>query len=355
MAQTWDAKHFSLVGDPLPVVEQVSVDANSALGRFTASANGTLVYRSGADPNLVPTWFDRDGKNLGTVGEPGHYYVLVLSQDGTKAGVGLTDASGKQDLWVLDLMRGTRTRLTSDPGRPTNPLFSADGARVVFESTRTTNMGFYRKASSGAGEEEVLIPSGGSTVLTDWSKDGRYLAYARSGPGTLNDLWIIPMEGDHKPFPFLRTPFNELGARFSPDGRWIAYYSNESGKSAIYVKRFIAEPNGGASTAAGKWIISRNGGVGMIHWRRDGKELYYLGADSKVMAVDVSATGNDFEAGVPRALFSVPEIFVRRSPVPGNLADVTPDGKRFLFALPVEQNHPAEFQVMLNWEAGLKR
>jgi hypothetical protein len=162
------------------------------------------------------------------------------------------------------------------------------------------------------------------------------------------------MDGDRKPFPFLRTEFSEFAARLSPDGRWIAYVSGESGRAEIYVKKFIAEPDGGASAAAGKWIISRNGGVGMVHWRRDGKELYYLSADARVMAVDVTTTP-DFHAGPPKALFSVPEAFLRRSSTPGNLADVAPDGKRFLFALPVEQNQPDDIKIVLNWESGLKK
>jgi hypothetical protein len=199
------------------------------------------------------------------------------------------------------------------------------------------------------------MSSGGSTSLTEWTRDGRFLLFAKSSPQNQNDLWVVPMEGDHKPFPFLRTPFNELGARVSPDARWIAYFSNETGKNEIYVKRFIAEPDGGASAAAGKWIVSHGGGIGMIHWRKDGKELYYLAPDSKLMAVDVGTTGSDFHSGIPKALFSIPEAFARRSSTPGNLADIQPDGKRFLFALPLEQNQAAEFNVVLNWDEGLKK
>lgn len=130
--------------------------------------------------------------------------------------------------------------------------------------------------------------------------------------------------------------------------------SNESGTREVYVKKFFPEPDGGASAVAGKWIVSRGGSAGMIHWRKDGKELYYLSADSKVMAVDVTTT-SDFHSGTPKPLFALSQAFLRRSNTPGNLADIASDGKRFLFALPVEQNQPDDIKLVLNWEAGLKK
>jgi eukaryotic-like serine/threonine-protein kinase len=352
MAQTWDVKNSSLLGDPVPVAEQVSTYRN-VFGRFSVSGNGTLVYRTGVGNSSQLTWMDREGKALGTVGEPDRYFVVVLNRDGTKAGLGRVDASGKNDLWALDLPQGTSTRLTSDPGRVQNIAFSPDGSRFAFASTRGPDIGFYQKASSGAGDAEVLLSSGASASLTEWTRDGRFLMFAKATPETGFDLWMLPLQGDHKPFPFLRTQFNEVGARVSPDGRWIAYLSDETGKNEIYVKRFVAEPDGGASAAAGKWLISRSGGNGMIHWRNDGKELYYLAPGGKMMAVEVSVTSSGFHTGDPKALFSIPEAFVRSSPTPGNLGDITPDGKRFLFALPVQQTD--EFTVILNWETVLKK
>ena len=193
-----------------------------------------------------------------------------------------------------------------------------------------------------------------SLNLTDWSRDGRFLIFFANSPKSGDDIWVMPVDGDHKPFPFLRTQYGEFGARLSPDGRWIAYLSNESGTREVYVKKFFPEPDGGASAAAGKWIVSRGGSAGMIHWRKDGKELYYLSADSKVMAVDVT-TMPDFHSGTPKPLFTLSQAFLRRSGTPGNLADIASDGKRFLFALPVEQNQPDDIKLVLNWEAGLKK
>jgi len=317
MTQTWDVNHSALLGEAVPVVEQVSSFSSSVLGDFSASANGTLVYRTGEAPNLQPTWFGADGKVLGPVGEPGRYLVLALSPDGTKAALEREEPAGNANLWVLDLSQGTSTRLTAGQSRDGQPVFSPDGSQVVFLSARGDASGLYRKASSGVGTEDLLLKSPVAMSLTDWSRDGRFVIYHVPTAQTAQDfkIWVVPMDGDHKPFPFLRTQFREFGARLSPDGHGIAYTSNESGKNEIYVRRFIPEPDGEATAAAGNWIVSRGGGSGMVHWRRDGKELYYLSPDAKVMTVEVSTTP-DFHASAPKPLFAVPEALLRLSATP---------------------------------------
>lgn len=298
------------------------------------------------------TLFDRQGKMLGTAGEPGNFGNVVLSQDGTKAAVSRT-LNGNRDIWVVDLMQGTTTRLTSDPGSETTAAFSPDGSRVAFVSDRGGVTGIYVKASSGTGNEELLFNSGPVQAVDEWTRDGRFLIYQGISPKTGQDLWVLPMVGEHKPFPFLQSPFNEIAGHVSPDGRWIAYVSDESGRLEIYVQGFTPAPNAGASVAAGKWLISR-GGSGLIHWRRDGKELTYLAGDGRVMTVDISTAGG-FHAGAPQPLFQAPASFTRLSNTPGILANVAPDNDRFVFAVPVAQDTPQGFTAVLNWQAGLKK
>ena len=165
------------------------------------------------------------------------------------------------------------------------------------------------------------------------------------------ELGVLPLEGERKPIPFLRSSFNPLGARLSPDGRWIAFRSHESGRDEIYVESFTPAADAGTSATTGKWLVSRDGGAGMIHWRQDGKELFYLGLDGGVMAVPIMP-GPEFHAGTPQRLFTVPTAFLR-SGTPGNLGDVSPDGQRFLLALPKGGDHQ-EFTVVTNWQAALR-
>ena len=347
--QAFDNRRRELLGEPVTLVENIGFSYGGVLGRFSASRSGLLVYQAGLNPDSQLSWYDRNGRPLGTVGDPGRYGVLTLSRDGTKAGVDRTDPrDGNRDVWVIDLVAGTSSRLTFDPAEDGSPVFSPDASRVAFLSYRGGVFGLYAKAANGSGADETLLKPG-PRALFDWSPDGRFLIY---GLGSPSNIWVLPVTGDRKPFPFFKTQFTETPARLSPDGRFIGYRSDESGRNEIYVKAFTPAPDAGASAA--KWVISRNGGIGMVHWRKDGKELYYLGTDGNVMAVEVSTTPT-FHAGNPRALFEVPQAFLRVSATPGNLAAVAPDGQRFLFAMPVQQNDREEFSAILNWPEKLKR
>jgi eukaryotic-like serine/threonine-protein kinase len=349
LAQAFDNRRGELSGSPVAVAEHVGEAGGGAWGRFSASLNGVLVYQTEDIPNVQLTWYDRNGRILGTVGEPARYERLVLSHDGTKAALGRIDPqTGNRDIWLVDLAQGTSTRFTFDP-YSTSPIFSPDGGRVAFLSSRGGVLGLYEKAANGSGSEEVLLKPARPGTLSDWTVDGRFLIF---GAGTPFNTWVLPLNGDRKPFLFARTQFTEISAHLSPDGRFIGYFSNESGRNEVYVKPFTPEPDAGASAA--KWLISRNGSAGMVHWRKDGKELYYLGLDGNVMAVDVSTTPT-FHAGVPKALFAVPPAFMRLSSTPGILGDVSPDGQRFLFALPPEKNGRDEFSGILDWTEKLKR
>jgi len=357
MVQPFDTSRMELTGDAVPIAEGL----NAGSSWFSASTTGVLAYQTGGTTrtaNTQLTSFDRGGKNLGTAGEPGEYNTLALSPDGTQVAfdrtepraVGSGRPRGNYDIWVYEFARGTSTRLTSDPTIDGGPVWSPDGSRIVFFSGRDgSQYNLYQKASSGAGSEDALFKSSEAKFTQDWSQDGRFLMYSAQGQGSSAfHLWVLPLEGERKPTPYLKSEFTESQGRFSPDGHFVAYSSNSSGKREIYVQPF-PNPQGG------KWIVSKGGG-GQPRWRRDGKELFYISADSKMMAVEVS-TAPVFKAGVPKVLFPAP-IFGGGNTNNVTRYDVTADGKKFLInsVLP-EASAPAlsPITVVLNWTALLKK
>jgi serine/threonine protein kinase len=335
-ARTFNDRQLTLEGEPRAIVDQVGYSSGPAFAMFSATAN-TLVYRRGTSRDLELTWLDRNGKVVGTVGEAGRYLILRLSPDGTRAAVAKLDSN--LDVWLVDLKSGASTRFTFDPANDSNPIWSPDGKRVIFASNRGGVMGLYEKSADGAGTETVLLRPAPAATLTDWSRDGRYVIFHGA-----DAIWVLPLEGDRKPFPFLRNDFSPAGARLSPDGRWIAFRSAESGREEVYVESFTPSPDAGSAASTGKWLVSEGGGTGMIHWRGDGKELYYLKLDGSVMAVPVTA-GPAFHAGTPEPLFKVPAGFART----GALGSVSPDGQRFFLALPKGGDARQEFTVVTNW------
>ncbi|HXQ26723.1 MAG TPA: protein kinase [Candidatus Acidoferrales bacterium] len=350
MAQPFDIHRMELVGEPATVAEQVGFFID--FGFFSASTNGVLAYRTGGSgATSQVTWFDRQGKALGTVGEPDYTTALSLSPDGTQAAVSRRDSIGfNETLWLLDLSRGASTRFTFGPSFDIDPIWSPDGKRIVFDSNRSGVYDLYMKLASGVKDEELLLKSSENKRPTSWSRDGRFLLYTASDTKTAReDLWVLPLEGDKKPFPFLRTEFNNYAGQFSPDGHWVAYVSDESGHNEIYLRTFSPGSSGTAADAGGKWLISANGGS-QPRWRRDGKELYYLAPDGRLMAVEI-ATNPVLRAGVPKALFQTPP---HAEIIRGYQWDVTPDGTRLLYLAPTKQG-AAPFRVVLNWQAALKK
>ena len=313
-------------------------------GAFSVSDNGTLVY--GSVENLVTQliWLDRSGTVLRNVGGSGSYNSPSLSPDErTIVAERFNPEAQSQGLWFIDTARDVATRFTSSPNFDRGPVWSPDGTRIVYQSPRDTNY-FYQKTVNGAGGEEVLFKSTLSKFPSDWSREGRFLVYSTLDPNTQWDVWLLPMSGaqaDREPVPLIQGPFNELDGHVSPDGHWLAYVSDESGTNEVYVGTF---PEPGA-----KQRISTSGGSGP-KWRGDGRELFYLAADERLMAVSVKP-GVAFEASAPEALFKT-RILQDRDYNPNYT--VTRDGQRFLINT-VTEEHAVPTTIVLNWPAALRR
>jgi eukaryotic-like serine/threonine-protein kinase len=272
------------------------------------------------------TWFDRQGKAVSTIGEPGLYRTLSVSPEGKRVAVERTDPQTQnRDIWLIDSATGVTTRFTSDPGWDAFPTWSPDGSRIVFTSNRTGIYDLYRKATSGASNEELLYQSTEGKGPNSWSPDGKFLIYYSLGQPTHLRLLAADGPADRKPTPLVDPQFSSVTGRFSPDGRWIAYSSNESGKNEISVRPF--DP---ATGTAGNPVIVTSGGGGTPLWSGDGKELFYLNAGTAT-ALEVKS-GATFQTGVPKPLFKVPAGLL--------FWDVSPStsGDAIRFMMPVPSN-----------------
>ena len=343
MAQPFDATHLETAGGAFPIAEQIQSLLGLTRGVFSVSEQGVLAYHTGAGASGSQlTWFDRSGQPQGELGDPAPYSSPQLSPDGKRAAVIIHDPQTRRpDIWLIDVARGLRTRFTFDPAEERVIAWSPDGNRIVFNANRKSHFDIYQKAASGAGSDELLLESNLDKYPTSFSPDGRFLLYYTSGdPKTKTDLWVLPLEGDRKPFPFLQTEFSESGCQFSPDGRWVAYNSDESGRFEIYVAPFPGP--------SGKRQVSTSGGI-EPRWRGDGKEIFYLSSDNKLMAAEVNGLGVRVEGGAVRPLFEI------RPSGLGYFYDVTADGERFLVNTVVEQKAAAPITLVQNWTAELKK
>ena len=344
MAQRFDARGLVLTGDAFPIAESIQTQGPvNPYGLFSASENGVLAYQSGrgtGDTQLL--WFDRTGKQIGVLGDSTAYANPELSPDGKRLSDNKPAQAGNTvDIWVYDLAHGLPTRFTFGEGALLS-IWSPDGSRVGFNSRQKGHFDLYQKASNGAGAEEPLLVDNFDKFPLSWSPDGRFILYRSAGASTNFNLFVLPVSGDRKPFPFLDTnvKYVVLFAQFSPDGRWVAYSSTESGRTEIYVAPF---PGPG-----GKWQISTAGGSSP-RWRRDGAEIFYLAPDNKLMAAALNGKGSSFEVGAVRPLFQTNSI--------GSISAfaVSADGQRFLINTASEQSASAPITVVLNWTAGLKK
>ena len=342
MAAPFDLQRLELTGAAVPVVEGVLQSAISGAAQYSLSATGSMAYVPGsiqADKRRL-VWVTRNGAEQ-PIGAPARAYRLPrLSPDGRRIVVAI-DEEGAQT-WLYDLSRETLTRLTFGGTVNQAPVWSPDGKRVAFQSNREGPLNVFSQLADGSGGLERLTTSEYSPAPHSWSSDGQLLAYIDVTPATGWDIWVLRLS-DHKAQPFLQTEFNESAPRFSPDGHWMAYTSDESGHSEVYVQPY---PGPG-----GKWQISADGGMEPM-WNPNGRELFYR-SGRKMMAVEV-ASQPGFAAGKPRVLFEGDYL---PTPLQFPNYDVSPDGQRFLMLKPSEQEAvaPTQINVVLNWFEELKR
>ena len=343
MAQPFDEGRLDVGGDAVPIAERVRF-------YFSAPADGTLVFRAmAASPVAQLTWFDRKGGSAGPVGEPSAFEVnspVALSPDGKRLAFARTDA-GNTDIWIHEFARNVASRLTVDRGEDVNPVWSPDGKAIAFAGQRGGAWGIYQRASNFMGGEELLYKSPDVVPRpSSWSGDRRFLLF--TGEFAWWSIWVLPMDRplsgilEARPKTLPRSAFNEESARFSPDGRYFAYVSSSSGRNEVYVRPFDSS-SAGIQSGGGASMISKNA-ARSVRWRGDGKEILYTTQGGDLVSVEVSTTPV-FQAGAPKPLFRAPE---------SSNWDVTADGQRFLFAVPVGENSASPYTVVTNWQEALK-
>jgi hypothetical protein len=342
-----------LVGQAaIPVAQGVGTDPSTVLSGFSVSETGVLAHRSGTVARRQLVWVDRTGKTAGAVAAPDGAQPVdpELTLDGRRLAVARA-VDGNTDIWLFDIARGIRDRLTTDTAVDIQPIWSPDGNRIVFRSSRNGRYDLFEKPANSAADEQPLLVTAQDKAPQDWSTDGRMLLYALQDPRTRSDLWALPLTGDRKPFPVAQTSFDEIQGQLSPDGRWVAYVSDETGRYEAYVRPF---PGPG-----GKSPVSVDGGI-YPRWRRDGRELYYVAPDNRLMAVPIQAgsDGHTLSSGTPVALFST-RLATGSNVLVGGYNSrpqfaVAADG-RFLMNVTAEETITSPITLVLNWQEELKR
>jgi Tol biopolymer transport system component len=348
LAQPFDPGRLKLNGDATPIAEHIALNDATSVPEFSASNTGVLVYETGdAKGAWDLLWYTRDGKQIGSVAEQERYYYPAISPDQSRLAVSLFNGSqGTANIWILDLKRGTKSRLTFANGTQLGSEWSPDGKTLYYTSDASGGRHIFSRPADGSGSEQVVLnsPEASTESLTAVSQDGKYLVYHRqliNDPHKNSDIWALPTFGDRKPFPVVATQFDDLNAVLSPAGKWMAYQNNESGRQEVYLTAF---PGGGA-----KWQVSTNGGAD-ARWRGDGKELFFLDPSDNLMAVDVDPTGDAPQLGVPHKLFQAPGI---QRQVGSYI--VMPDGNRFLINSGNTKQGTEPLTLVTNWTAELKK
>jgi eukaryotic-like serine/threonine-protein kinase len=337
-AQPFDADRLELAGEAVPLVGSIGTLYNNAY--FSVSTTGTLVYRTADSNNVQLTWFDRQGRVVSEVGDPVFPGVISVSPQGSYAA--FTNLIAPYGWSLMDLARGTRTRLDANDFL-TLP-WSPDERQIAI----SRRDGLYRRPVNGAQDEERLLATSEQKdvaliVPIDWSRDGHSILYVTLDPKTRPEVWALPLDGSRKPFPVVQTSSSARDARFSPDSRWVAYTSDESGRNEIYIRPFVSPPTSRSSDNRGTQVVSRGGVASLLGWRDDGQELWYVTPDLKIMSVELRLEPT-FQAHEPKLLFQMP---------PGTRAQST-DGNRFLLAVPTRQSTQVPFTVVQNWPVLIK-
>jgi Tol biopolymer transport system component len=341
VAHPFDASKLELTGDPRPIADHVGA-VSTGHSPFTASQNGTLVFNSAGGSVHQLLWRDRTGRELGTLGDPAAYATFHIGPDPNRVVFDVfDDQTENRDLWVHDLGRGVSSRFTFHEGSDRSPLWSPDGSRIAFSSPRGTSRDIFVKNASGAGQAEILLEDSMSLHPCDWSKDGKYLVYMALSPESGWDIWALAPDGSIDPFAVVASPFIDARPVFSPDGRWLAYQTDESGRPEIYVQQF--------PEASGKWQVSTAGGTEPI-WSPDGREIFYLDAGQNLVSVQVE-TGQSFKAGLPNTLFEAGLV----PTVQRNRYVISNDGERFLMLTPMDSQSNPPMTVVQNWTVSLDR
>lgn len=354
VAQRFDSTKLQVEGNALPLAEGVEAEGEvgfaTGLSAFSVGESGVLAYRTGTDVTSQLTWYDRRGSIIGKVGGLGTQSEPSISPDGKSIAVSRQNSGGPRSIWIYDIARDTQTRLTFESGADDGtPVWTADGKKIVFASTRGGASDLYWKASNGVSQEEMLYTSEHNKLPDDVSRDGRYLIFEQDNPQRGHyELWILPLTGDRKPWPYLQTGFDVNRAVFSPDGRWVAYaatyQSTESVRSEIFVQSF---PETGA-----QFQIS-NGGGDLPVWRRDGKEILYVTPDSKIMSVPIEA-GSAFKAGIPQTMF---QMSLRDFTTAGSRTQlgIAVEGQKILVNARKDESAKTPIIIVANWNAELKK
>jgi dipeptidyl aminopeptidase/acylaminoacyl peptidase len=342
-AQRFDPARQELNGDPVAVAQNPA--GGPAGATVSVSDTGSIAYRTASAPvRRQFVWFDRSGKAIGDVGSTGVMSNPSLSPDDQRViGYRGNPVDGNVDIWMLDTRRGAFSRVTSDVSDDVAPVWGPDGDHIVFSSNRKGSHDLYRKSAVAGGNEELLLANGEEKTGSDWSSDGRFVLFESRDVKRRSDVWALPLDGHGKPIPVAQSDFEELRGQFSPDGKWVAYQSDESGRYEIYVQSF---PGPGH-----KFPISTGGGT-QVRWRGDGKELFYITLDERLMAVPIrfGAGAQAPEVGAPVALFAPPlGGFIQQADF-RHQYDVSSDGQRFLVATTVAEGPTSPISVILNWK-----
>jgi len=346
IVQRFNSRTQELSGNAMPLVEHVAVNTSTWRGIFTASDNGVLLYQGGAltgGSQLV--WYDRNGKSGDLILPDADLYMSPhLSPDDKRLAVTIENDKGNYDIWIVDLQRKTKSRITFDENGANRPIWSPDGKWIYYAGDWVATRKIVRRAADGTGNAETILETPDVTVVpVSISDDGRYLAFNRVDPKskTRNDAWAVPLEGERKPFALVATPFVDVVPAISPNGKWFAYMSDESGRFEIYIRPF---PKG-----EGKWQVS-NGGSFLPMWRRDNKELVFSTLDSQMMSVDISERGAGIQLGVPRPLFRFNAVPASDGPF-----TMTSDARRFVINRVNIESVAQPLTLVTNWTADLKK